>query len=199
MRTIFLLRGTPASGKSTWVEQNKLQQYTLSADNIRLMYQSPVLNNNGDLVITQQNDGKVWQFLFEMLEDRMRRGEFVIVDATHYKSELLNRYKTLISKYRYRAFVVDFTNIPLETLLQRNSQRDAFKRVPEEVIRKMVNNPKFQTALKQKIGSKIDTSELDKEKVVLNKQLQQAIGAKNKIAEQMDRLDITDKHYVKMR
>ena len=65
----------------------------------------------------------------------------------------------------------------------------------EEVIRKMVNNPKFQTALKQKIGSKIDTSELDKEKVVLNKQLQQAIGAKNKIAEQMDRLDITDKHY----
>lgn len=22
MRTIFLLRGTPASGKSTWVEQN---------------------------------------------------------------------------------------------------------------------------------------------------------------------------------
>ena len=137
MRTIFLLRGTPASGKSTWVEQNKLQQYTLSADNIRLMYQSPVLNNNGDLVITQQNDGKVWQFLFEMLEDRMRRGEFEIVDATHYKSELLNRYKTLISKYRYRTFVVDFTNIPLETLLQRNSQRDAFKRVPEEVIRKM--------------------------------------------------------------
>ena len=65
----------------------------------------------------------------------------------------------------------------------------------EEVIRKLVNNPKFQTALMQKIGSKIDTSELDKEKVVLNKQLQQAIGAKNKIAEQMDRLDITDKHY----
>ena len=63
------------------------------------------------------------------------------------------------------------------------------------MIRKMVNNPKFQTALKQKIGSKIDTSELDKEKVVLNKQLQQAIGAKNKIAEQMYRLDITDKHY----
>lgn len=43
------------------------------------------------------------------------------------------------------------------------------------MIRKMVNNPKFQTALKQKIGSKIDTSELDKEKVVLNKQLQQSI------------------------
>ena len=73
--------------------------------------------------------------------------------------------------------------------------QDKVNAAVEEVIRKMVNNPKFQTALKQKIGSKIDTSELDKEKVVLNKQLQQAIGAKNKIAEQMDRLDITDKHY----
>lgn len=137
MRTIYLLRGTPASGKSTWIENNKLQQYTLSADNIRLMYQSPVLNNSGEFVITQQNDGKVWQFLFEMLEDRMRRGEFVIVDATHYKSELLNRYRNLISKYRYRAFVVDFTNIPLETLLERNKNRDVYKRVPEETIRKM--------------------------------------------------------------
>ena len=73
--------------------------------------------------------------------------------------------------------------------------QDKVNAAVEEVIRKMVNNPKFQTALKQKIGSKIDTSELDKEKDVLNKQLQQAIGAKNKIAEQMDRLDITDKHY----
>lgn len=73
--------------------------------------------------------------------------------------------------------------------------QDKVNSAVEEVIRKMVNNPKFQTALKQKIGSKIDTSELDKEKVVLNKQLQQATGAKNKIAEQMDRLDITDKHY----
>lgn len=53
--------------------------------------------------------------------------------------------------------------------------QDKVNAAVEEVIRKMVNNPKFQTALKQKIGSKIDTSELDKEKVVLNKQLQQAI------------------------
>lgn len=137
MRTIYLLRGAPASGKSTWVKDNNLEQYTLSADNIRLMYQSPVLNTSGNFVITQQNDGQVWKFLFKMLEDRMSRGEFVVVDATHYKSELLNRYKNLISKYRYRAFVVDFTDVPLETILERNASRDEYKRVPEETIRKM--------------------------------------------------------------
>lgn len=137
MRTIYILRGAPASGKSSWVENNKLEPYTLSADKIRLMYQSPVLNKDGNFVITQQNDGQVWKFLFQMLEDRMARGEFVVVDATHYKSELLNRYKQLISKYRYRAFVVDFTNIDKETLLKRNSERDEYKRVPEETICKM--------------------------------------------------------------
>ena len=137
MRTMYILRGSPASGKSTWIEDNKLEQYTLSADKIRLMYQSPVLNKEGNFVITQQNDGQVWQFLFKMLEDRMARGEFVIIDATHYKSELLNKYKQLISKYRYRAFVIDFTNIPIEVLLDRNNKRDKYKRVPEETIRKM--------------------------------------------------------------
>ena len=137
MRTIYILRGAPGSGKSTWIKENNLEQYTLSADNIRLMYQSPVLNTSGNFVITQQNDGQVWKFLFKMLEDRMSRGEFVVVDATHYKSELLNRYKNLISKYRYRAFVVDFTDVPLETILERNAGRDEYKRVPEETIRKM--------------------------------------------------------------
>lgn len=137
MRTIYLLRGTPASGKSTWIKNNNLEQYTLSTDNIRLMYQSPVLNTDGDFVITQQNDGRVWKFLFQMLEDRMARGEFVIVDATHYKSELLNRYKQLISKYRYRAFVIDFTDVPLDVALERNKNREKYKKVPEEVIRKM--------------------------------------------------------------
>ena len=40
MRTIYILRGAPGSGKSTWIKENNLEQYTLSADNIRLMYQS---------------------------------------------------------------------------------------------------------------------------------------------------------------
>ena len=43
MRTIYILRGAPASGKSTWIENNHLEQYTLSADKIRVMYQSPIL------------------------------------------------------------------------------------------------------------------------------------------------------------
>lgn len=35
MRTLVLLRGIPASGKSTWIKENKLEAYTLSSDHIR--------------------------------------------------------------------------------------------------------------------------------------------------------------------
>ena len=73
--------------------------------------------------------------------------------------------------------------------------QDKVNAAVEEVISKLVNNPKFKAALTDKIGSKIDTSELETEKQELSKHLQQTIGAKNKLADQMDKLDITDRNY----
>ena len=137
MRTIFLLRGAPGSGKSTWIKENNLTPYTICADDIRLLYTGPVVNTDGNLAISQDCDTAVWRTLNERLEERMDRGEFLIVDATHYRAALLQQYKKLISKYRYRAYVVDFTDIPKEVTLQRNKCRDKYKFVPESVIEKM--------------------------------------------------------------
>lgn len=167
MRYLFLLRGCPSSGKSTWVKNNNLESYTLSSDNIRLMYQSPILNMNGNLEISQNNDGEVWELLFKLLENRMEKGEMVVVDATHYKSELLNRYKPLFVKYRYRPIVVDFTDVPLEELHRRNNTREEYKRVPNEVIDKMfttfscdteVNN-KFKVLKPQEVTEMLNSFE----------------------------------------
>ena len=137
MRTLFLLRGCPGVGKDYWVDQNGLRPYTISADDIRLMYQGPVLNEYGEEMISQDNDGEVWSLLLKLLEARMSRGEFIVVNATHYRNSLIAKYKDLIHKYRYRAYVVDFSDVPLETILERNRTRDAFKFVPEEHIRKV--------------------------------------------------------------
>ena len=124
-------------GKSTWVKENELEPYTLSADSIRLMYQSPVTNTDGTRYISQNNDNEVWALLMKLLETRMSKGEFVVIDATHYKSSLISRYKDLVHKYRYRVNVVDFSDVPEEECIRRNAARDAYKRVPEETIRKM--------------------------------------------------------------
>lgn len=137
MRNLFILRGAPASGKSTWIKENELEPYTISTDGLRLMYQSPVTTVEGDRAISQNNDKQVWDLLMELLERRMENGELVVIDATHYKSSLINRYKDLVSKYRYRVYVVDFSNVSEEELKRRNATR-GFRRVPDEVIEKMV-------------------------------------------------------------
>lgn len=137
MRHLILLRGIPASGKSTFIREKKLEQYTLSADEIRLLFQSPLMNEFGGFSISQKNDGKVWKFLFELLEERMKRGEFTIIDATHSKTEAINRYKKLAQKYRYRVTVVDFSDVTLEESLKRNKWRESYKFVPEHAIMNM--------------------------------------------------------------
>ena len=45
MRILLVMRGIPGSGKSTWIEEHDLKQYTLSPDNIRLMFSAPELMN----------------------------------------------------------------------------------------------------------------------------------------------------------
>lgn len=137
MRYLFVLRGAPASGKSTWIKENELEPYTISTDGLRLMYQSPVTTVEGDRAISQNHDKQVWELLMELLERRMENGELVVIDATHYKSSLINRYKDLVSKYRYRVYVVDFSNVPEEELKRRNATR-GFRKVSDEVIEKMI-------------------------------------------------------------
>ena len=112
MRVLLLLRGSAGCGKSTWIEKNELKPYTLSADEIRLMYASPTLNVRGEECISQSNDTKVWKTLFQILESRMERGEFTVIDATNSKTSEMKRYAELCNRYRYRIYCVDFTDIP---------------------------------------------------------------------------------------
>ena len=150
MRILLLLRGAPGCGKSTWIEQNGLKQYALSADDIRLLCQSPVMQVDGTVAISQSNDTVVWKTLFNLLETRMQKGEFTVIDATNSKTSEMNRYKEMCDTYRYRMYCVDFTDIPIEEVKRRNANREVLKRVPEDAIDKMYS--RFAT---QKIPSGI--------------------------------------------
>ena len=150
MRVLLLLRGSAGVGKSTWIEQNGLKPYALSADEIRMMYSSPMQMSNGKYGISQDRDRVVWETLFNILEDRMSRGEFTVIDATNSKTSEMTRYKDLAQEYRYRIYCVDFTDVPIEETKRRNMLRPEIKQVPEEVIDKMYS--RFAT---QKIPSGI--------------------------------------------
>lgn len=145
MRVLLLLRGSAGVGKSTYIKEHDLEQYALSADNIRLMCQSPVLQTDGSMAISQTNEKLVWNLLFQMLEARMQRGEFVVIDATNSKTQEINRYKDMAKTYRYRIFCVDMTGVPMEECKRRNKLRPLYKQVPDEVIEKMYARFEVQT------------------------------------------------------
>ncbi len=80
--------------------------------------------------------------------------------------------------------------------LQLDGHRcDYHKQWNQTVIKKLVANPEFENAIYKKIESNVDTRPLETELDAMKKQLQQYVGAKRKLASQMDSLDIFDKHY----
>lgn len=91
---------------------------------------------DGSFGISQSNDNEVWRILFDILETRMKKGEFTVIDATNSKTSEMNRYRELAKAYRYRMYCVDFTDLPIEECKRRNNLRPEYKRVPEEVIDK---------------------------------------------------------------
>lgn len=80
---------------------------------------------------------------------------------------------------------------------KRQWNEDRINAAVEEIIRKFVTNPKFEEEIRKQIGGSIDTSELEREYDGLKDRLNQTTGAKNKLADQMDHLSVSDKNYEK--
>ena len=79
---------------------------------------------------------------------------FTVIDATNSKTSEMARYKDLADEYRYRIYIKDLTNVPIETCKKQNLQRPEYKHVPEEVIDKI-----YSRFAGQKIPSGIKTLE----------------------------------------
>lgn len=135
MRTLLLMRGAPASGKSQWIRDNNLEAYTLEADHFRMLLRSPSLGESG-WYISQEDNGPAWELLLDCLEKRMSNGDFVVLDATHTTSKSVNAYKELLNKYKYTVYYYE-PDTSLEECLARNATRTDYKRVPEQVIHRM--------------------------------------------------------------
>jgi predicted kinase len=125
------------AGKSTWLKEHDLEKYTLCADTMRLHLTAPRIGIQGKDCIDQTNNRQAWDMLFYFLEERMKNGEFTIIDAVHSKSSEFSRYKSLAEQYRYRLYCVDFTDVPIEVAKERNAQRPEYKQVPEGEIDKV--------------------------------------------------------------
>ena len=65
----------------------------------------------------------------------------------------------------------------------------------EAVISDMVNDESFMGFIQEKLGQKVDVSQLEAEREKLRGQVRQLSGAKKKLTDMLDALDVNDRHY----
>lgn len=82
-----------------------------------------------------------------------------------------------------------------ECSFRLNIEQTEINKFVAKVISAMVNNPRFVEAIQAKIGTAVDTEDMEKRIAVLQGQLKQAFGTKSRLERQMDTLDINDAHY----
>ena len=82
-----------------------------------------------------------------------------------------------------------------ECSFRLNIEQTEINKFVAKVISAMVNNPRFVEAIQAKIGTAVDTEDMEKQIAVLQGRLKQAFGTKSRLERQMDTLDLNDAHY----
>ncbi|HEY3443799.1 MAG TPA: AAA family ATPase [Paludibaculum sp.] len=124
MRLVVLV-GLPASGKSTWIQQQGV--FALSSDEVREML-------SGD-VTDQSMNRLVFQTLRQLAEARVRAG----ADVTYIDSTALTPWErrcwVRFAELHDCTVEAVFFDVPLEECKRRNAARDRV--VPEQVMDRM--------------------------------------------------------------
>ena len=73
--------------------------------------------------------------------------------------------------------------------------QNELNREVEQMVTAIVNNTECGEFIIRQLDTRVDVSVLEKEREQLRSQLRQLSGAKNKLINMLDKLDVTDKHY----
>jgi tRNA uridine 5-carbamoylmethylation protein Kti12 len=132
MQQLIITKGLPASGKSTWsrkwVNEAPKERIRVNRDDIRRMLGPYWVPTREDLVTSIEKDS---------IRTAIVQGFSVVVDATNFKEQwLIDSYNNW-KKYtpELQLVIKDFTDVPLETCIYRDSIRHVEERVGESVIR----------------------------------------------------------------
>lgn len=137
-KILLVLVGVPWSGKTTWIEENNLENYVLSTDKFRLIYGTTELMIEQEEEISQKFNKIIFEKFYDALKIRMEAGLFTVLDATHLNVSYFDKYKELAEKFWYSIVAKRF-HISLETTLERNEKR-GFKKVRKEVVENFYEN-----------------------------------------------------------
>lgn len=137
MPTIYIMRGLPASGKSTYAAalSEETGAEVVCRDELRMALHGQWWS--GD----KSKEREVTFYEKSLVVDNVKNGKSVIIDATHLSSSAIPPWKAVARQYRADIKVIDIP-VDIETCIKRDAERAARgeRSVGEEVIRRMANN-----------------------------------------------------------
>lgn len=127
--TILMLKGLPASGKSTYARELVDEGFVrVNKDSLREMM------NNGKF--TKGNEKRILRLRDEIIRDSINAGSSVVVDDTNFEQKHYDTLSTMAQNLNAN-FQVLFIDTPLEDCIARNEKRA--DKVPMNVIVNMHN------------------------------------------------------------
>ena len=132
--TLYIVCGTPGSGKSTFLKKIKKDTEALvSRDEIRFSFLK-----HGEKYFKYEN--QVFNIFITTIVDFLSKGINVYADATHLnhysRLKVLNNLNRRISSNKYNIELIYF-NVPIDICLKRNAQRTGKTRVPDAAVMNM--------------------------------------------------------------
>lgn len=138
MRRLVLLRGAPGCGKSTFVRDHGLSDLVVSSDAIRRMLYPMVHTLDGDRSILGGAERTVWQMVSSIVEERMRRGATVVIDATNLSPRDQQPWYALARTHLYRVGMVDCQAGVSDDELRRRNRLRGDDRVADAALETMI-------------------------------------------------------------
>lgn len=131
---LVMTRGAPGAGKSTFLRENGLSEYTVNPDLIRAQQAGLYLDEDDVEQRGFVDELEVWRQVELEVRERMEHGEPVIIDATFQQVRDFKMPAKLANQFKYSPAILDFTKVPLSVAIERNSKRSGWAKVPDGVI-----------------------------------------------------------------